>query len=302
VAPHPRRDEIAVTHDDGRVRVLEAATGRMLRAFGPDTGSLLMGAAWHPRLPLLATVDFYGELLVYDDRTGHVVWRRDLAFGPGITVDYDPSGRWLAVGGYAWEPRVLALGDDGLPTSIQVLDAPNRGVIKSVTFSGPDRLLAASGDGALVVHDRADDDRFIVKRIIRATPPMELCNGVAASPDGRVAYVVSRDQSVRAFDLESGDPRATGFAHVRGVKSVHVSECGKYLATGAYDRTVMLWDASDLSVRLPPVRLANSGVSCVRWKGGRVYTCSFDGIVSCVDGRDGRLLWHRTAADTAAEG
>ncbi len=298
VAPHPTRDEIAVTHDDGRVRLLDAATGRLLRAFGPDTGSLLMGAAWHPRLPLLATVDFYGELLVYDERTGRVAWRQDLGFGPGIAVDCDPSGRWLAVGGYSWEPRVLALGDDGLPTSVQVLDAPNRGVIKSVAFCGQDRLLAASGDGALVVHGR-DGDRFVATRVLRGTPPMELSNGVAASPDGQLAYVVSRDQSVRAFDLQSGEPRGTGLAHVRGVKSVHVSGCGRHLVTGGYDRTVMLWDATDLSVRLPPVRLANSGVSCVRWKEGRVYACSFDGIVSCIDGQDGRLVWHRTAADTA---
>jgi WD40 repeat protein len=297
VAPHPARDEIAVTHDDGRVRVLEASTGRPLRTFGPDTGSLLMGAAWHPRLPLLATVDFHGELLIYDAQTGRVTWRRDLGFGPGITVEYDPSGRWLAAGGYSWEARVLSLGDDGLPVSIQTLDAPNRGVIKSVAFCGSDRLLAASGDGALVVHER-DGDRFVATRTIRATPPMELSNGVAASPDGSVAYVVSRDQSVRAFGVASGEPRGVGFAHVRGVKSVHVSECGKHVVTGAYDRTVMIWDASDLSVRLPPVRLANSGVSCVRWKQGRVFACSFDGVVCCIDGLDGRVIWHRTAADT----
>jgi len=82
---------------------------------------------------------------------------------------------------------------------------------------------------------------------------------------------------------------------------VHVSSCGNHVVTGAYDRTVMIWDASDLSVRLPPVRMANSGISCVRWKEERVYACSFDGVVSCVDGGTGRLLWHRTATDCANE-
>jgi WD40 repeat protein len=221
-----------------------------------------------------------------------------MGFGPGITVDHDPSGRWLAVGGYSWEARVLALGADGLPVYSQKLDAPNRGVVKSIAFCGPDRILVASGDGALVVHDR-QGDRFVAARTIRGTPPMELSNGVVASPDGRVGYVVSRDQTVRAFDLGSGEPLGVGLAHVRGVKSVHVSECGKHLVTGAYDRTVLLWDASDLSVRLPPVRMANSGVSCVRWKRGRVFSCSFDGVVTCIDGLTGRLLWHRTAADAA---
>ena len=301
LAPHPDRDELAVTHDDGRLRVLDAASGRTLRTFGPDTDSLLMGAAWHPGLPQLATVDFHGEVVVYDERTGRVAWREDMGFGPGITLDYAPCGKWLAVGGYAFGARVIALGDDGSPRSVQTLDAPNRGVVKGLAFCGSGRILVASGDGALVIHDRTGD-RFTATRTVRGAPPMELSNGVAASPDGRVAYVVSRDQSLRAFDLGSGEPLAVGLAHVRGVKAVHVSECGRHVVTGSYDRTVMLWDAADpaqLCVRLPPVRLANSGVSGVRWKRGRVYACSFDGTVACIDAQDGRLIWHRTAADAA---
>jgi len=130
---------------------------------------------------------------------------------------------------------------------------------------------------------------------------MELSNGVSASPDGRRAYIVSRDQSIRAFDLESGEQIAMGLAHVRGVKAVHASPCGQYVATAAYDRTVMIWSAADLSVRLPPVRFANSGVSGVRCHGGRVFACSFDGVVFAVDATTGRILWSHTAAD-ASEG
>jgi WD40 repeat protein len=234
VAVHPSRDEIAVTHDDGRVRVRDAERGELLRTLGPDTDSLYMGAAFHPTLPRLATVDFYGELLVYESDTGRVLWRRDLGFGPGISVDWSPDGEFLAVGGYAFRGRLLRIGEDGLPVEIQELDAPNRGVVKSLAFAGPSRLLVASGDGTLVVHDR-QGDRFLATKAIRGTPHMELSNGVAASPDGRVAYVVSRDQSLRAFDLESGAELARGLAHVRGVKAVHVSECGRHLATGSYE-------------------------------------------------------------------
>ena len=259
-----------------------------------------MGAAFHPTLPRLATVDFYGELLVYESDSGEVLWRSDLGFGPGISVDWSPCGRFLAVGGYSWRGRVLRIGDDGLPVADQPLDAPNRGVVKSLAFAGPTRLLVASGDGVLVVHDLRDD-RFVATRSIRGTPHMELSNGVAASPDGRVAYVVSRDQSLRAFDLESGVEIGRGLAHVRGVKAVHVSECGRHVATGSYDRTVMLWSAGTLAVALPPVRLYNSGVSGVRWRRGRVFACSFDGVVSAIDAGTGQILWHRTAAD-AAEG
>ncbi len=298
IALHPSRDEVAVTHDDGRIRIRRAANGALLRTIGPDSASLYMGATFHPTLPRLATIDFYGQLFVYDHETGRVVWRKDMELGPGITVDYSPCGRYLAAGGYHWRGRLLTLGDDGIPVDVAELDAPNHGVVKSLAFASSTRLLIASGDGSLVVHERTGE-RFAAVRSIRGTPPMELANGVAASPDGRTAYVVARDQSLRAFDLESGSELATGLAHVRGVKCVHVSEDGRRVATGSYDRTVLLWSADDLSVRLPPVRLAGSGISGVRCRRDRVFSCSFDGVVSAIDAATGRLVWHRTAADAS---
>jgi WD40 repeat protein len=306
VAVHPGGKEVAITHDDGRIRVRDAATGELLRSLGPDSHSLYMGAAFHPRLPLLATVDFYGEVLVYDYASGKVVWRKDMGFGPGICVDYSPCGGFLAIGGYSWRGRLLTLGEDGLPVRVDELEAAARGVWKSLAFASPARLLVASGDGALLVYEKGQE-RWTPRGAIRGTPPMELSNGVAPSHDGKLAYIVSRDQTLRAFDLETGAEVASGLAHVRGVKTVHASSNGKYVVTGAYDRTVMLWStgasrsnsAGELSVQLPPIRMANSGVSGVRAHGDVVFACSFDGVVYAADASTGRVLWSKNAADAA---
>jgi WD40 repeat protein len=298
VALHPNGTEIAVTHDDGCIRVREAATGRLLRKIGPDSHSLYMGAAFHPHLPLLATLDFYGEALLYDYASGRVVWRQELGIGPGICVDFSPDGNGLAFGGYSWRGRLATLGADGLPTRVDELEASARGVWKSLAFASATRLLVASGDGALLVYERHGEG-WSPRRAIRGTPPMELSNGVAATADGRRAYIVSRDQSVRAFDVESGAELASGLAHVRGVKTVHVSPDGSTVATGAYDRTVIIWSTDTLSARLPPIRLANSGISGVRCQNDRVFACSFDGVVYAADLATGGLLWSRTAADVS---
>ncbi|MCA9312675.1 MAG: PQQ-binding-like beta-propeller repeat protein, partial [Phycisphaerales bacterium] len=298
-AVHPNGRALAVTHDDGRIRVRNAADGSLLRVLGPDTDSLYMGAAFHPQFPLIATIDFYGELLLYNVDDGRVVWRSDMGFGPGISVDFSPCGRFLAAGGYGWSGRMLILAPDGLPVEVRELDSPNKGVLKCVSFAGSNRLLVASGDGTLVVHERFSG-RWSAVRSVRGLPKMELANGVAASPDARIAYVVARDQSLRAFSVESGEELACGLAHVRGVKSVHASPCGRYVATGSYDRTVMLWDSSNLTVRLPPVRLANSGVSSVRFgPEGVVFSCSFDGVTMAIEQETGRIRWMRTASDVS---
>lgn len=294
----PDAGVLAVTHDDGRIRLRDAETGNLRDTLGPDTHSLCMGASFHPTLPVLATIDFYGVVLIYDLAARKVVWQEDMGFGPGISVEFSPCGRFLAVGGYRWDGLVLELGADGRPLRMVCLESPNKGVIKNVAFTPEGVLLAASGDGALVVHRRAGAQWHAV-HCLRTDPSMELSNGVASSPDGRIAYIVSRDQTLRAFEIDSGELLGTGYAHTRSVKSVHASEDGRYLVTGSYDRTVLVWNTSPLTVRLPPLRGANSGISCVRVHHGVIYSCSFDGVVSAWEAETGEVIWTRTSHDAS---
>ncbi|MDW8244617.1 MAG: WD40 repeat domain-containing protein [Thermogemmata sp.] len=296
IAVDPKSDRIAITHDDARIRVRDANTGSLQLTLGPDSNSLYMGASFHPVYPFLATIDFYGDVLIYDILLKRVVWRKDMNFGPGITVEYSRCGQFLAVGGYRWDGRVFDLDSNGLPINEVVLEAPNKGVIKNMAFTSDGKLLVASGDGALVVHVR-NARTWRAVHCLRTSPPMELSNGVTSSPDGKIAYIVSRDQTIRAFNIETGKLLNTGYGHTRSVKTVHMSECGRYLATGSYDRTVMLWNPAQLTVRLPPMRGANSGISCVRIYKGVVYSCSFDGVVSAWDAETGELHWTRTSLD-----
>ena len=173
-----------------------------------------------------------------------------MGFGPGIAVDWSPCGGCLAAGGYAWRGRMATLGDDGVPVRVDELGPMAAGSGRASRSRAPRDSSLRPATVRFVVHERKGE-RGSVRNAARV-PPMELSNGVCASPDGRIAYVVSRDQSIRAFDLERGVEVACGLAHVRGVKTVHASSCGSYVVTGAYDRTVMIWSADDLSVRSRP--------------------------------------------------
>lgn len=290
-------DFIAITHDDGYIRLRKRANGELVKVIGGDTNSLFMGACFHPSLPLIATIDFYGEVWIYNWDSGNLVQKYEMPFGPGISVDYSSDGKFLAVGGYRWDGWVLPSDITGKLLDPIALEKPNKGVIKNIIFTEDNNVVTASGDGSIVFHE-FNGTNWKVKKHLKTDPPMELCNGVAYSKIHNKIFSVSRDQTVRAFDAETGKNLSTGFAHTRSVKSVAVSNCGNYVVSGSYDRTIIIWDTFSLKPKLPPLRNANAGISCVRIANNFIYSCSFDGVITAWNLENGRQQWIRDSFDS----
>ena len=73
---------------------------------------------------------------------------------------------------------------------------------------------------------------------------------VAFSPDGKLLASGSRDQTIKLWDVASGQAVRTLTGHTDKVTSVAFSPDGKLLASGSDDETVKLWDvASGQEVR-----------------------------------------------------
>lgn len=292
---------IAITHDDGFFRLRDKKTGELLCKIGGDSESLFMGASFHPSKPLLATIDFYGEIWMYNFETGLLIAHKKLPFGPGISVSFSECGKYLATGGYRWDAYVLNLDEHALSLSeFQLLEKPNQGVIKSVFFTRNNMIVTAAGDGTAVVHEN-NNGKWMPTHHLESTPPMELCNDVTFCPNSNLIYVVSRDQALRAFDHQTGENVANGYAHTRSVKTVDVSEDGRLVVTGSYDRTVLIWDSQTLKPILPPIRFANSGISSVKFDGDVIFACSFDGVVACIDAKNGQIRWSKNSYDCRHE-
>ena len=67
-------------------------------------------------------------------------------------------------------------------------------------------------------------------------------NSVAFSPDGQTLASGSSDETVRLWDVKTGQHRQTFRGHTREVQSVAFSPDGHLLASGGSDETVRLWD------------------------------------------------------------
>jgi len=290
-------EHIAITHDDGKIRLREKSSGKLIKVFGGDTQSLFMGVCFHPILPLLATIDFYGEVWVYNWQNGELQQRFEMPFGPGISVDFSVDGKFLAVGGYRWDGWVLPCNNDGVLQKPIALEKPNKGVIKNINFTEENNILTAAGDGSIVFHE-FNGSEWKASKHLKTNPPMELCNGVAYSKIKNIIYSVSRDQTLRAFHGKTGENILIGLAHTRSVKSVAVSDCGNYVVTGSYDRSILIWEADTLKPKLPPLRNSNAGISCVRTHNDVVYSCSFDGVVSAWNLKTGRVIWAKDSFDS----
>ena len=65
---------------------------------------------------------------------------------------------------------------------------------------------------------------------------------MSVSPDGRRAVSASDDQTLRLWDLESGQCLRTSKATRTTVTSVSVSPDGRRAVSASYDKTLRVWD------------------------------------------------------------
>ncbi len=65
----------------------------------------------------------------------------------------------------------------------------------------------------------------------------------AYSPDGETIATISRDKTVRLWDIQTRKNIKTLKGHTEGISSIAYSLDGKTIATGSADRTVRLWSA-----------------------------------------------------------
>jgi WD40 repeat protein/serine/threonine protein kinase len=278
-SPDGRR--LAAGQADGKVRLLEAATGLELATFPGDRQ--VTAIAFSPEGRHIAINSFSRQACVWEVETG-----KQVALMQGHTEDvlslaYSPDGRRLATGG-RYADNTVRLWDAATGRPIAECKG-HTNQVRCLVFS-PDgqRLASASMDQTVWLWNGTDG-----KPIATLRGHTNFVKDLAFSPDGRQLVSASTDQTLRLWDTARGELISVLRGHTAEVDSVAYSPDGRLIASASEDGTLRLWDA-ELATRNGVLRGHTTFIYDVAFSpdGSQVASAAWDGTVRFWDPTTGR--------------
>ena len=183
----------------------------------------------------IASIDLSGAVKLWQkDGTllNSVQLEHSLIFGD---LDVSPDSKYIAIA--ANDKQIRILDSQGqLKQSIKTKHS-----VDAVSYSPNGKLLAAaSSNGKITLRDTQGQ----LQGTITSSPSDKYSTRVKFSPNGQMIAVTTRDR-VELWN-KKGTLIKTLIGHQGDVSSIDFSNNGKILATGAYDKTIKLWNLEEI--------------------------------------------------------
>jgi WD40 repeat protein/DNA-binding SARP family transcriptional activator len=278
-AVSPDGATLALGQTDGRVRLLDPASGRVRTMIGgrPDgrrsgspiggAGRAIWAAAFSPDGRTLATGDGQGNVILWDVSEGRAIESLE-GHNDAITgVAFDPDGRTLYTASADSTARIWDVA------GYRRLARPFRTNRVNDPGASDPRAFALSPDGRTLAAARRDGRVDLIDaETLRSTGGFEAfadrpALAIEYSPDGSQLAVAGQGGGVGLWDAGSGkrvgpllsSPRGPTNAHTRNVRALAFGPGGLLAAAGVGDvgkkDAVRIWDLDERTLIRRPLRL-----------------------------------------------
>ncbi|MBN1679617.1 MAG: protein kinase [Anaerolineae bacterium] len=226
--------QVVTAHQDGTIRVWDAATGEQLRQLDGHTDQVER-LAWSPDGTRLLSASVDGTARLWDMQTGGALAILDHA-APVIWIAWNTGGTRILTGS---EDTTAALWDAATGAMLQRFEG-HSGTIASAAWNADEtRILTASNDGTLRLWDAASGDTLNTITV----SDLPLLGGVWSADETR-ALVWGFDGMAHVIDLTTGDTLVSLQGHTDWVVRALWNADESRVLTVSSDTTARLWDSA----------------------------------------------------------
>ncbi|RNC67546.1 MAG: hypothetical protein ED859_14220 [Desulfuromonadales bacterium] len=251
----PKGDILATIDASGTMRLWDSERAKLINTVSPESEQeAFWKVVFRPKDSLLAAGMVDGTIRIYDLPSPELLRGQDPLIiippkGKLLSLSFRPDGEVLAIANESKDPKGthnnIRLCEVKTGSIIAEIPDAERQEIFSVAFSSDGNTLASSGKGQTISLWNVQDPKYPRRMLPPLTGHTDSVTKVAFSPDDRVLYSTSGDNSIRLWDTATGQQigrQLTGQGSA--ILSMEVSKDGYFMASGGMDGNVIVWGLS----------------------------------------------------------